>query len=89
MTKTMIKYGVAALLVFMLTGCGIYKKYELPAETPVVSDYAKALQEQQDSTSLGNLSWREVFTDPTLQRYIQTALDNNKDLDNEPVSTST
>ena len=82
MTKTMIKYGVAALLVFMLTGCGIYKKYELPAETPVVSDYAKALQEQQDSTSLGNLSWREVFTDPTLQRYIQTALDNNKDLDN-------
>ena len=82
MTKTMIKYGVAALLAFMLTGCGIYKKYELPAETPVVSDYAKALQEQQDSTSLGNLSWREVFTDPTLQRYIQTALDNNKDLDN-------
>lgn len=88
MTKTMIKYGVAALLVFMLTGCGIYKKYELPAETPVVSDYAKALQEQQDSTSLGNLSWREVFTTRRYSATYRQRSTTTKTL-TMPVSTST
>lgn len=82
MNNRVIKYTAAAVLAIGLTSCGIYKKYELPTDNAVVNDYAKALQAGQDSTALGNLSWRQVFTDPLLQRYIQTALDNNKDLDN-------
>ena len=82
MNNRVIKYTAAAVLAFGLTSCGIYKKYELPTDNAVVNDYAKALQAEQDSTTLGNLGWRQVFTDPLLQRYIQTALDNNKDLDN-------
>lgn len=31
---------------------------------------------------MGNLSWRQTFTDPLLQRYIELALKQNKDLDN-------
>lgn len=33
-----------------------------------------------DTTSFGNLPWREVFTDPYLQGFIEKALDNNADL---------
>lgn len=69
-------------LLISLCGCNLYKKYELPAETPIISDYAKALQTPVDSTQLGNLSWREVFTDPFLRNYIDKALENNKDLKN-------
>lgn len=82
MTQSIIKYSAAALLVFGLTSCGIYKKYELPADNNIINDYKRATQEVQDSTSLGNLSWRQVFTDPTLQVYIEQALKNNNDLDN-------
>lgn len=73
---------LAVPLLLMLCGCGIYKKYELPSETPIISDYATAKQMPVDSTQLGNLSWREVFTDPFLRNYIDKALQNNKDLNN-------
>lgn len=69
-------------LLLTLGGCGIYKKYELPSDKPIISDYAKATEMAQDSTQLGNLSWRQVFTDPFLRNYIDKALQNNKDLNN-------
>lgn len=34
----------------------------------------------EDSTSFGNTPWREVFTDPLLQGYIETALEQNYDI---------
>lgn len=43
-----------------------------------VSDTDRLLQ--TDSTNFGNLPWRQVFTDPILQQYIQKALDNNVDM---------
>lgn len=82
MTKRLMKYASIALLGLTLTGCGIYNKYELPTDNAVINDYVKATQAPVDSTTLGNLSWREVFTDPLLQRYIELALKNNTDLDN-------
>ena len=33
-----------------------------------------------DTTSFGNLPWREVFTDPYLQGFIEKAFNNNADL---------
>ena len=33
-----------------------------------------------DTTSLANVSWDKVFTDPTLQGYIKTGLQNNLDI---------
>lgn len=74
--------ALAAPLLMMLGGCNLYKKYELPSDTPIVSDYAKAAQMPVDSTQFGNLSWREVFTDPFLRSLIDKALQNNKDLNN-------
>ncbi len=66
----------------MLSGCNIYKAYELPTDNSFVKTYEESLLTEADSTSLPFLSWEQVFTDPVLQGYIRTALDNNKDLDN-------
>lgn len=73
----------ASLSVTALSGCGIYKKYDVKdIDSQLVKEYAEALQIQDDSTAFGNLSWRAVFTDPALVDFIQRALDNNKDLRN-------
>lgn len=67
----------------VLTGCGIYNKYHAEdIDSNLVKEYAEALKQQDDSTAFGNLSWRAVFTDPTLADLIDRALANNKDLRN-------
>jgi len=80
MKKVMI-YLSAAL---MLSGCGLYGKYERPevkadgiVRDPVSLTDTLAVQ---DTTSFGNMPWRSVFTDPQLQALIQQGLDNNTDL---------
>lgn len=81
--KNIIKLGALAILAFTFCGCHIYKKYELPVNSsPIVDNYAKALEERPDSSSLPYLGWRDIFTDPILQGYIEKALENNKDLEN-------
>ncbi|MDE5903069.1 MAG: TolC family protein [Muribaculaceae bacterium] len=65
-----------------LSSCHLYQKYSLPENEAIVDDYRKAAETAPDSTALPFLSWREVFTDPQLQSLIQTALDNNTDLEN-------
>lgn len=83
MKSSKILYIVSAIVVMTgLTGCNLYKKYELPPDNAVVSRYEKALRTEPDLTSLPYLGWRQVFTDPQLQVLIETALKNNKDLKN-------
>ena len=71
----------AALL---LTGCGLYNKYERPevnADGLVRDPFSLTdTLAVTDTTSFGNLPWRSVFTDPQLQALIQQGLDNNPDL---------
>ena len=68
-------------LTLMMSSCHIYNKYQLPQDNAVAADYRQAL-EQQDSTSLAYMGWREIFTDPLLQGYIEQALANNTSLEN-------
>lgn len=74
--------AVASLALTMLSGCHIYKKFEMPQDNVLQQEYVSARDSQADSTAFGNLSWREVFTDPVLADLIQRALDNNTDLAN-------
>lgn len=74
--------GIAVAAAAMLSGCGIYKKYETPVDTPITKAYAEALQQPVDSAAFGNLDWRTVFTDPKLANLIEQALENNTDLRN-------
>lgn len=70
-----------AALALTMSSCHIYNKYQLPDDNAAAADYAKAV-EQQDSTGLAYMGWREIFTDPTLQGYIDRALSENTNLDN-------
>ena len=72
MRKAIILLAAAAM-----TGCGIYKPYTRPE---VMTDGLYGTAETADSTTLGDLSWQEMFTDPQLQTLIARALENNTDL---------
>lgn len=74
--------AVATLAVAMLTGCGLYKKFEMPTDTPLQKEYVEARDSEPDARAFGNLQWQEVFTDPMLADLINQALTNNVDLAN-------
>jgi NodT family efflux transporter outer membrane factor (OMF) lipoprotein len=68
----------------LLASCGLYNKYDRPdiqangiVRDPVSLTDTLAVK---DTTSFGNLPWRELFTDPQLQTLIQKGLENNPDL---------
>lgn len=68
----------------LLSGCGIYGKYERPEVDAVgiVRDVTSNTDTLAvtDTTSFGNLPWKSVFTDPALQSLIEKGLENNTDL---------
>jgi NodT family efflux transporter outer membrane factor (OMF) lipoprotein len=74
--------GFAAVV---FTGCkSLYGTYERPdVNTQGIYRDPISLTDTlsvNDTTSFGNLPWREVFTDPQLQAIIERALTNNADL---------
>lgn len=76
------KFAFFICVAVLLSGCNLYKKYELPNDNAILDNYGRSLQAEKDSASLPYLGWREVFTDPQLQNLIQLALDNNTNLEN-------
>ena len=65
-------------LVAVLTSCSIYKKYSRPESISTTNLYGDI--EKGDTTTMADVSWREFFTDPYLQGYIEQALKNNIDM---------
>lgn len=76
MKKQIIISAVATLL---LSGCGVYTKYQRPEDISTEGLYGQEV-ELQDTTSIASLSWRELFTDSQLQSLIEHALQSNTDL---------
>ena len=74
MKKQIITLAVTGLL---LSGCGIYTKYEPVTSVPDQLYGGEVVAE--DTASLGNMDWRELFTDPHLQSLIEQGLQNNTD----------
>lgn len=76
---------VCGVAVLSMTGCkSLYGKYERPDvntqgiyRDPVSATDTLAVS---DTTTLGSMPWREVFTDPQLQVLIQKAIDNNPNM---------
>ncbi len=58
-----------------LSSCGIYKNYERPAEISADGIYGDA--QSGGEQGLGDIQWRQIFTDPTLQQLIEQALAQN------------
>ena len=78
---------VAAAVSMMLTGCGLYNKYEKTVQDPTdpfgtTQDVTSATSE----TTIADMSWREFFTDPQLQLLIEQALANNTDLNSARIN---
>lgn len=73
------KILLMAAVVMMTAGCGIYKKYERPADMVADSLFGASYQ-TSDTSSIADLNWRELFTDPYLQDLIDTALVRNTDI---------
>lgn len=75
----MKKIVVILCAVAMLCSCGIYNKYQRPADISVDGLYGNGVI-TDDTSSIASLSWKELFTDPFLQQLIDSALVNNTDL---------
>jgi outer membrane protein, multidrug efflux system len=69
----------AATMLLLLSGCMVGPNYHKPSvETPDVFRASPA--GTPDAKSIANLKWFEVFSDPQLQKLIQTSLVENYDL---------
>ena len=68
----------------LLSSCHIYKAYDRPEDISAEGLYRDTAlvnsAAASDTTNFGNVPWREVFTDPQLQGYIEQALASNADL---------
>jgi NodT family efflux transporter outer membrane factor (OMF) lipoprotein len=74
-----------AAVSLMLTGCGLYDKYEQKAETPADA-FGTIRGGSVGDESLAQMSWREFFTDPVLQQLIEQVLANNTDLNSARIA---
>ena len=78
---------VAAAVSLMLTGCGLYNKYEQNTPTPADAfGTDKSIEAATGETNIAQLSWREFFTDPLLQQLIEQVLANNTDLNSARIA---
>ena len=70
---------IGLLLSTGLSGCHIYRTYERPELSGVDSMY-RAPAMTEDTRSLADFSWKELFTDTVLQQLIEKGIANNTDL---------
>ena len=66
--------------ILSLSSCGIYTNYHRPESLPVDSLYRDVPKTIQDTASLADLSWRELFTDSLLVKWIEVGLEKNSDI---------
>lgn len=82
--KLNIKVVFTVTCLLILSSCYVAKEYQRPELNTANlyrTDYlTDSVTIAMDSTSLANISWRNLFTDPLLQDYIQQALNNNVDI---------
>ena len=92
MNKQMKKsFNIIILCVaaFSLVGCNALKSLhsEYKSQATVPADvFGQDVILTGDSTSIAQLSWREFFTDPLLQRLIDTALVRNTDINSARIA---
>src|ERR1700751_1067470 len=74
---------IASLAATVLGACTLMPHYERP-QSPVPdnwpADAAGASGTASPEVSLDQIGWRDFFTDPRLQRLVETALENNRNL---------
>lgn len=70
-------------LLFIITisllasSCSVYKKYTRPE---LVTDNLYGANIENSQSSIADISWQDLFTDPHLQQLITLAIENNPDM---------
>lgn len=78
--KISYKHFIFLLLVSLIvTSCKMRQDYERPKDVLNEQLYRTDLL-PKDSVGIAQLSWKEIFTDVTLQKYISKALEQNLDI---------
>lgn len=79
-----LRTAAVAVAILALSACTMAPKYAQPvAPVPAAWPAGPAYKENSDSAATpaaSELHWREFFTDEGLQKVIETALGNNRDL---------
>lgn len=68
-----------ALLGAVMQSCFVAKKYTRP-ELKETENLYRTNELPQDSLSMADVSWKDLFTDPYLEQYIVEGLENNMDI---------
>ena len=81
---TRIMRSLLPITAVLLAGCTLAPKYSRP-EAPVPGNWPSGpaymdARAAHDTPAATVLAWREFFTDERLQKVIETALNNNRDL---------
>ena len=85
--KRLSNIFAATAVSLLLTGCGIYNKYEQTTPAPDNAFGANpGLEIANSEASIAQMSWREFFTDPLLQQLIEQVLANNTDLNSARIA---
>ena len=83
MKSSYIILALSLLWMGSMSSCNIYRKYQRP-EVVVNGLYRDVTSDtdtlKSDTANMGNLPWKEMFTDPKLQALIEEGLANNLDL---------
>lgn len=74
----MKRYIITAVATALLSSCGIYNRYTPVTDVPE-DLYGNQVEVTDAIHNLGNMDWRNLFTDPYLQSLIQQGLENNTD----------
>ncbi len=70
---------VLLMTTAMLPGCTLMPDYMRP-DMPVAQQWPLHEGQEDASKKIADIGWKDFFTSPPLQKAVQTALDNNRDL---------
>ena len=69
---------VVLLCTVLLAACSLYRKYDATPQVP--ENLMGNVVQDGDTACLGDVGWREIFTDTLLQKLIERAWVNNTDV---------
>jgi len=77
-SKTFYNFTMVTVIAVIMQSCFTAKTYERPQVN--TENLYRTDDVLKDSTSLADVSWNQLFTDPILQDYINRGLANNYDI---------
>lgn len=76
--QTLYRVLPVALLALTMQSCFVAKTYDRPEV--IDEQQYRSDKISQDTLSMANMSWKELFSDPILVDYIEKGLENNLDI---------